>query len=290
MISLLIALFFSLAIMVTFKVWDKKNINIIHAITVNYLIASISGFVMLRTTPSISFYIDQPWLHIAFLSGTFFFLVFNVFALSAQKVGVAITAVSSKMSVIIPVILGSLIFGEKLGLLKTIGVILAMFSFYLIFKKKESIKVKTVLLILPLLLFFGNGINDSLLKYTQFNYINSDIENIKYLTVVFSISLIFGLSTIGIKAIKQPQKFELKNIIAGVWLGICNWLSTLYFLKGLGEIQVSVFIPVFNAGLVSLAAMIGLFFFKEKLSRINIIGIFVSIIAITIIALSNGKY
>jgi len=290
MISLFVALFFSLAIMVTFKIWDKKNINILHAITINYFVAFTCGFFMLKTTPSISFYFSQEWLHIAFLSGTFFFLVFNVFALSAQKAGVAITAVSSKMSVIIPVVLGSLIFGEKLGIIKIIGVLLAMFSFYLIFKRKESVKIKTVVLLLPALLFLGNGINDSLLKYTQFNYIKSDIENLKYLTVVFSISFIFGISAIAIKTIKRPEKIEFKNIKAGIWLGICNWLSTLYFLKGLGEIQVSVFIPVFNAGLVSLAAMIGLFFFKEKLSKINIIGIFVSIIAITIIALSNGKY
>jgi len=284
MIFLLSALFFSLCIMVTFKVFPKYKISVVQAITVNYFVCALLGFSTLRVIPSVSFVADKEWLYVALLSGVFLILVFNVFALSAEKAGVAITAVSSKMSVIIPVLLGAILFGEQLPVLKIIGVVLVMLSFYLVFKKKQGYSLKLGLFILPLLLFLGNGTNDSILKYAQFHFITTDQGYVEYLSVAFGVSFILGLFVLLVKTIAGKEKLVFKNVVAGIWLGTCNWYSTLFFLKGLGQMDVSVFIPVFNAGLVSLAAIIGMLVFKEKFSKLNIAGIILSIIAITIIA------
>jgi drug/metabolite transporter (DMT)-like permease len=284
MIFLFLALFFSLCIMVTFKVFPKYKISVVQAITVNYFVCALLGFSTLGVIPSVSFVADKEWLYVALLSGLFLILVFNVFAQSAEKAGVAITAVSSKMSVIIPVLLGTILFGEQLPLLKIVGVALVMFSFYLIFKKRDGYSLKLGLFVLPLLLFFGNGTNDSILKYAQFHFITTDQGYVEYLSVAFGFSFILGLFVLLVKTITGKEKLIFKNVVAGIWLGTCNWYSTLFFLKGLGQMDVSVFIPVFNAGLVSLAAIIGMIVFKEKFSKLNIAGIVLSIIAITIIA------
>lgn len=274
--------------MVTFKLFPRFRISIIQAITVNYFVCASLGLITLKGLPFESLSADADWMIVAVVSGTFLILVFHVFAMSAEKAGVAITAVSSKMSVIIPVLLGTFIFGESLQFVKIAGVVLVMLSFYLIFRKKSGYKVRTGLLILPLLLFLGNGTNDTVLKYAQYHHITSDIGNVKFLTTAFGISFILGIIILTVKTIITRQPFMGRNLIAGVWLGTCNWFSTLFFLKGLGTMDVSVFIPVFNAGLVSLAALIGLAVFKEELSKVNIAGIVLSIIAITIIAYANG--
>jgi len=287
MIFLFSALFFSLLIIVIFKIFSKYGISVSQAIAINYLVAAIFGFSTIGKSPSFSFYFESDFLHVAIISGIFFILVFNVFALSAEKAGVAITAVSSKMSVIIPVIMGTIIFRESFSLLKILGVILVMLSFYLVFRKKEGYGMKRNLIILPLLLFLGNGTNDTILKYAQFNFIDSDQGFVHYLTIVFSVSFVLGFVFLLVKTITGKIHFGIRHIIAGIILGICNWFSTLFFLKGLGSMDVSVFIPVFNAGLVSLAALTGVFAFKEKLTTVNIIGIAVSLIAITMIAYAN---
>jgi uncharacterized membrane protein len=49
--------------------------------------------------------------------------------------------------------------------------------------------------------------------------------------------------------------------------------------------QVSVFIPIMNISVVGLSSIIGFLVFKEKLRRINWIGIFLAFIAILFIAL-----
>ncbi len=284
MIFLLIALLFSLSIMVSFKLFPRFGIHNIQALTSNYLVCAILGFITLRETPTFSAFSESSMIVTALFSGFFMFVVFNIFALSAEKAGVAITAVSSKMSVIIPVILGSLLFGETFMPLKIAGVILVMLSFYLVFKKKGGYAVKKNLIILPALLFLGNGTNDSILKYAQFTHITDDSGYVRFLTLAFGISFICGSLVLVFRTIRNKETIRLKNILAGVWLGICNWISTLYFLKGLGTMDVSVFIPLFNAGLVSLAALTGLLVFREELSRVNIIGIGISVIAITFIA------
>jgi drug/metabolite transporter (DMT)-like permease len=270
--------------MVSFKLFPRFGIHIIQALTTNYLVCAILGFSTLKEIPSIGMSGSDSMIFIALLSGFFMFVVFNVFALSAKRAGVAITAVSSKMSVIIPVLFGTILFGESFPPLKIFGVILVMLSFYLVFKKKEGFAVKRSLLLLPLLLFLGNGTNDTILKFAQFTHITVNDGYVRFLAYAFGFSFICGLLVMIYRTVRKNEKIQIKNIIVGVWLGICNWISTLYFLKGLGTMDVSVFIPIFNAGLVSLAALIGLLVFREELSRTNIIGIGISVIAITFIA------
>lgn len=284
MIFLLLTLVFSMSIMVSFKLFPRFGIHILQALTTNYLVCAVLGFITLREMPSLSSFAGSNIFVTAIFSGFFMFAVFNVFALSAQRAGVAITAVSSKMSVIIPVLFGTILFGESFPPLKIFGVILVMLSFYLVFKKKEGYAIQRSLFLLPLLLFLGNGTNDTILKFAQFSHITDDDGNVRFLAYAFGLSFIFGFLVLIYRTIWKKESIQMKNIIAGIWLGICNWISTLYFLKGLGTMDVSVFIPIFNAGLVSLAALIGLFVFREELNRTNIIGIGISIIAIFFIA------
>jgi drug/metabolite transporter (DMT)-like permease len=135
------------------------------------------------------------------------------------------------------------------------------------------------------LLFIAVGTNDSLMKTAEHFYITTDF--VPFLATSFGFALIFGLVVFGYKWNKQKQKIELKNIIAGVFLGLLNWYSTLFVLKGLDIFQVSFFIPVYNVGVVALSALIGFVIFKEKLSRINWIGIALAIVAIILIANDN---
>ena len=86
--------------------------------------------------------------------------------------------------------------------------------------------------------------------------------------------------------IRKSLKIKLKDILAGVLLSIVNWYSTYFFIKGLYVIPISLFIPVFNAALVFVAAVSGFFFFGEKLTVVNRIGIILIVLAITAIAFS----
>ncbi len=284
---LLLSLSFALGIIITFKMFPRFKISITQAISANYITASVLGFMSVNNVYFSDFYTDSSWIYVSVISGICLLAGFYVFSATVIKTGAAIGSVSSRVSVVIPVILSVLLFEETLSFLKISGIMLAIFSFYLIFRK-DKYKIEKNLIVFPLLLFFASGINDSLLKYAQYFYIDTDIAYIKFLFVSFSVSFIFSLIILSGRLILKKEFFQIKNIIAGIILGIFNWYSILFFMKGLGQMDVSVFIPVFNAGHVSLSAFAGVLIFKEKLNKINILGLIIATVAVVIIAYADS--
>lgn len=282
MIFLLLAILTSSLIFITFKLFEKTGINNLQAITVNYLTAVIIGYISTTENFSTQFVTEKPWFYLSIISGVLLIVTFLVYAYSIQKVGIAITSVSGKMSVIIPVLLGLLVFHEKASWIRIIGIVIALAAFYLTLIKNREQKAKAIFFVFPLLLFLGNGFNDSLLKISQEFYIQNDFS--MFLTIAFGVSLFAGGLIIAFLLITKKQKLHYKNILAGIILGILNWYSTYFFFAGLAHFDVSVFIPVFNASVVCIAALTGYWFFKEKLSTVNIIGITLAVVAIIFIA------
>ncbi|HBG69711.1 MAG: hypothetical protein A2W93_01110 [Bacteroidetes bacterium GWF2_43_63] len=287
MIWLILALITSTLIMVCFKLFPKFGINTLQAIATNYIVAFIAGW-MTVNPDGVQSLATADWFPLSIASGVLLVLTFFVFASSTAKVGIAITSVSSKMSVLIPVTLGFLVFGESMQALKIAGIIISLPAFYFIFKRNEHFYLKSALLFLPILLFLGNGTNDSLLKTAQYFYLRGDDDLVRYLTAAFGIAFGISILLVTFNCIRNKKNIELKSILAGILLGLLNWYSTLFFLKGLTLVDVTVFIPVFNAGIVCLGAVTGLVFFKEKMGGWNIFGLGLAVVAIILIALGNG--
>lgn len=282
MAYLIIAIILSTLIIVTFRIFNYFNISIVQAITVNYLIACVFGFISEAGSFNLLTLPGQSWFYFSMLMGLSLIVAFNLFAMSAQKAGVAITAISSRMSVAIPVSLGFLLFDDSSGLLKIAGIITGLMAFYLTSKKDKSIRVNKSYIFLPILLFLAVGTNDSLMKVAQHFYITNDF--VPFLATSFGFALVFGLAVFAWKSKEKKQKIRFKNIVAGTILGLFNWYSTLFVLKGLDIFEVSLFMPVYNIGVVALASLTGFIIFREKLSRTNWVGIFLAIIAILLIA------
>ncbi|MCK9611864.1 MAG: DMT family transporter [Bacteroidales bacterium] len=254
----------------------------VQALTVNYLVAFIFGYFSASDLLTASVVISKPWISLSLLSGILLVATFFVYAVSVEKVGVAITSVSGKMSVVIPVLTGFVFFNETAGWMRISGILLALLAFYLTLKKTSSQKVRLKYAILPFLLFLGNGLNDSVFNISQELYITDDFTD--FLTVAFGVSLLICLTILLIQLFGKKNKLNIRSMSAGIALGLLNWFSTYFFLVGLSFFDVSVFVPVFNASIVIVAALIGYFFFKEKFSAVNFIGILLSVVAILLIA------
>lgn len=279
---LILAIVFSTGIVISFKYFSRFNIDNLQAITFNYLVASAMGFLIYPETYTFIELPQKDWFIISCFIGVVFIMVFFVFALSAQKAGVAITAVTSKMSVVIPVSIGIIAYGDNMNLLKVTGILLSLLAFYLIFKTKEKQKVDKRFLLLPVLLFLGNGTNDTFTKHATMFYVGD--ESMLFLANVFLVSLLAGLIILIYSAYRKPLVFSSRNLLAGAWLGFLNFGSSYFFLLGVGIFDSSVFFPVFNVSIVSASALAGLFLFREKLSWVNWSGILLALCAILLIS------
>jgi drug/metabolite transporter (DMT)-like permease len=281
---LLAAILTSSAIVITFKVFERWRIDTIIAITVNYLVASLLGFWLCSSVSSPLAAPGQDWFPVALLTGIMLILTFFLYASSAQKVGVAITSVSGKMSVVIPVLLGFIWFREAATWNKIAGIVVALLAFWLTFRKDRTLPVEKKYFFLPVLLLLGNGILDSLLKMAEGRYIKGDF--IFFLSTAFFVSLIIGMTLLIIQSVRKKRLPDWKSLLAGVFLGILNWYSTYFFLVGLRYFDVSLFVPVFNVSIVTTGALAGFFIFREQLRIINWIGIALAVCAILLMAVS----
>lgn len=281
---IVLAVFFSSCIIISFRLFSIFKIHNLQAITINYVVASVLSYLTFGENVGLVEIVQKPWFFWSVLNGILFILVFFVFARSAQKAGVAITAVASKMSVIIPVAIGVLIYKDELNGFKMAGILSAFPAFYLIFAGRQSHEPNLKYIFLPVLLFLGTGSNDSIMKHAQKFYIGD--EYLLFLASVFFVALLIGLSFSARQTIKRKESVKWRSIGAGILLGFFNFSSTYFFLRSLAIFESSVFFPVFNVSIVSMGALIGYLVFKEKLQRKNWLGIGMAVATILFIAMS----
>lgn len=287
MIFLLITIITSVLIIISFKVFNILDVSTNQVITFNYLFGFVYGLVFREDNYSMNQVIESDWLIPSVFIGFIFILGFYLFSQSAEKAGVSITAVSAKMSVIIPVMAGFILFGDSLSTLKITGIGLALLSFYFIFKKgdKESINYKYI--ILPLSLLLVSGINDTLVKFMEHNYLTDNV--LLFLTFVFLSAFIFGVIFSLADSKNRRKLISFKGVLGGFLLGTFNFWNAWAFIKSMNIFESSMLFPTVNVSVVSISAFVGLLFFKEKLKIINWIGIFMALIAILLISLENGN-
>ncbi|WP_298541065.1 EamA family transporter [uncultured Aquimarina sp.] len=288
MIYLLLSIFASSWILITFKLFAKYNIDTQQAIIVNYVIACISGLVAYTEPIDIISITKSSWFYGTIALGFIFILVFNFMAITTQKNGLSVAAVASKMSVAIPVIFGIIVYNEITGALKIIGIIIALIAVYMTsMKTVGGIAIKKENLIYPLLVFLGGGIIDTSLKFMETNYV-AKMDVPIFSATIFSFAAILGIFTLAYKAAKGTLKINVKNIIAGICLGIPNYFSIYFLIQALRNenIDSSTVFIINNVAVLLVSTFAGILFFKEKLLLKNWIGIVLAIMSILFVTFS----
>jgi len=287
LIYLLLSILASTAIFIVFKLFERYKINTLQAIVVNYITASICGLLNYTPIVRITKIIDYKWFYGAIALGFLFIAVFNLMALTAQRNGLSVASVASKMSVVIPVVFGLYAYNESLGFQKVFGIILALVAVYLTaIKAKSSISIRHGLF-LPFILFLGSGIIDASIKYLETTYVAKNDIPI-FSATIFGCSAIIGIIILMLKAINKSFNFKIQNVIGGIVLGIINYYSIFYLLKALQfeGLESSTLFTVNNVAIVMVSTLVGLFLFKESISKKNWLGICLAIVSILLVTLA----
>lgn len=284
MIYLLLSIAASTLLFIIFKLFNVYKINTFQAIVVNYAVACICGILSYDSKINTTEIIRSEWFYGAIGLGFLFITVFNLMALTAQKNGLSVASVASKMSVIIPIVFGVYVYNESAGFQKIIGIVLALIAVYLAsVKSKTSINFKKNLA-LPLLVFIGSGIIDTSIKYIETKYVPENGIPI-FSATIFSFAFTIGILMVIYKLASKQFQFDSKSIIGGIVLGIVNYYSIFFLLKALNTEgnESSTLFTINNVGIVMLSTLVGLLVFKEHISRKNWIGIGLAIVSIILV-------
>jgi len=283
LIYLLLSILSSTGIFVLFKFFSKYKVDTLQAIVINYVTACTCGILFYDKHITPSEIINSNWFIAAVSLGFLFIAIFNVMALTAQKNGLSVASVASKMSVVIPVLFGIVVYNESIGFQKLSGIILALIAVYLTsVKSKGNTTITSSSIYLPILLFLGSGIID-----TSSNHFAPKDNMELFLAMIFGIAGIIGFLILCYKSIKLKQHFKLKSIPFGIALGVINYCSMYFLLKALrvdGFESSSIF-TINNVVIVAVSTLTGLLVFKERISNKNWIGIILAVVSIILVTL-----
>ncbi|WP_138433639.1 DMT family transporter [Winogradskyella algicola] len=282
MIFLVLSVLSSTSIFILFKLFKLYNVDTLQAIVYNYITASICGIILFDKKNDIIDFVNEPWFYVALVLGFLFISIFNVMALTAQKNGLSVASVASKMSVIIPILFGIIVYNESVGFYKIVGIMFALVAVVLASIKPKSNVRLTKTIYLPIILFLGSGVIE-----TSVNHFAPEGNMPLFLAIIFASAGIIGLILVSIKTIKEKQVFKVKAIPFGFALGLVNYCSMYFLLKALRVegFESSVVFTVNNVAIVAVSCLTGLLLFKEVISSKNWFGIGLALISIILVTL-----
>lgn len=288
MLFLLLSILTSTSLGLIFKVFPRFGVHTFQAIVFNYITCVICAWVALGAFPVSASTVQESWFPLAAGLGVIFIIAFNTGAYTFQQFGLTIGAVMQKMSILFTVAWSLTIFQEPVTVLKIIGVLAAAGAIW--FTNQPSAQVlenlknqPRWLFIFPALTLLLSSVIEIALIYLQKQ--SGGGANLNMIACLFGMAAVFGMVLASGGLISGKMKWQWKNVLAGVTLGVPNFFSIYFLLKlidtGWGG---SVVFPVNNVGIIVAAAFAAWWAFNEKLSRNNWVGLVLAVLAIVLIA------
>jgi drug/metabolite transporter (DMT)-like permease len=213
-----------------------------------------------------------------------FLFVGSIFAFSKSVIlsGAALSTVSSRLSVFVPIVLSIIIFNELPNLYQTIGLVftaatIILFYFSVrnpnntIFEKEKFLYLIAVLI--------GIGTADFFMKVFQVNWESSAKPWFLFWIFGFSFLITFLLS------IKERKNIDRSALLLGILMGVPNLFSS-YFLIGALKSYPAVFVyPFVNMSIIVLTAFIVKFIWNEQWNFYSKLALAAGIVAIILLSL-----
>ena len=282
MIYVFISIFCSVLVSILLKVAKRYDVNMVQAIAINYIVAASACLFIFK--PSLSFPAESPIGTYALL-GILLPSLFLILAISVTKSGIVRTDIAQRLSLLIPLLAAFLLFGEHISNQKLIAIVVGIVAVLLSIPWKQNQSSASYSWVYPLLVFIGMGIIDVFFKQL------ATFSEIPFTTSLFWVFLLAHFVSIILLAYNRwikKEHLKVKNILFGIVLGTFNFGNILFYLKAHKALstQPSIVFTSMNIGVIALGSLVGLWLFKEKLSRLNYMGIGLAVLAILLISLA----
>lgn len=260
----------SVIVSVLLKIARRNHVNIQQAIAFNYVTAmTLTWFVLQPTLPH---YIQNlPWglfVTLGILLPTVFLIMFR----AVETAGIVRSDAAQRLSLFIPIIASFLLFGELLSLPKLVSLVIAFCALLCLLYKPLSDNHNAPIFLF--LVWIGYGVIDILFK--QFAKTGTAFSTGLLITFALAGLLMF------IYLFVMRTRFDLPSIIAGIILGLFNFGNILFYIRAhqVFKTNPTLVFTTMNIGVITLGTIVGSLIFREKISRLNALGIVLAITAV----------
>lgn len=281
---ILISIICSVFVGVLFKIARKKNLSIYQIIAWNYIFALLSLILVYQPKLTTNFGIQTTWV-----LGSLMILLPVIFVFQAKAIkysGIVKTDIAQRLSLFISIFFSLFIAKEVFNSYKILGLTIAFIAIFFTFYKKQKAEADSRKMYFLVLVLFGFGIIDILFKKVA---TIGELPFTALLLLVFIGAFLIAGSIATYTMITQKETFSITNMYWGMFVGLLNFGNISFYIKAhqvLSSNPSTVFIGM-NMGVIVLGSLIGVFYFKEKLTKLNYVGIAFSLVSIALIAYSQ---
>jgi drug/metabolite transporter (DMT)-like permease len=192
--------------------------------------------------------------------------------------GIVKSDAAQRLSLFIPIIWALVFFGEVLTPARGLGVALAFIALLCLLYKPNTTHISNNAksFALPLIgVWLGYGVIDILFKQL------AKLDKAAFAGNLFVSFVLAGLLIFAYLFFKRTR-WHFKSLFAGVALGILNFGNILFYVRAhqaFKDNPTLVFAGM-NMGVIALGTLVGAWAFREKISRVNAIGVLLAMCSI----------
>lgn len=275
MTYLLLSVVCSVLVSVLLKLSKRFQLDIGQMVAWNYVVAGALTLVALRPAWAPLHRSDAPWPALIAL-GVLLPTIFLVLGASVRHAGIVRSDTAQRLSLVISLLAAFFLFGQRFDALVAVGCVLGLVAMVgVVWRGQQGGAHRSVAAWgYPVAVFVGSGVIDVLFKRVAV----ASIPLGSALLVTFGLALVVAFTI----ELLRRARFNRRNLAAGVLLGLLNFGNILFYLqahRALPHNPALVFASM-NLGVVALGALTGLVVFRERLGRVNAVGLGLALLAV----------
>lgn len=257
---LLLAIFCSAMISICMRLSSGKVGSHFSMLATNYFVCGVLGALYsdfsLLTTQTAGLSITMI---LGVLNGVILLAGLVLLQVSTRKNGIVLSSLFMKLGLLVPFVVSILFFREVPTGLQVAGFCVAVGAIVLFNLKKDSQAGRFGIGLILLLL--ANGSGDAIVKV--FEALGPANLSNHFLCLSFSIAFLLCSGLV----IWKKEQFDVKALLFGSMIGVVNFFSSKFLLGALSQLPAVVVFPTFSVAAMLVITLIGVAFFKERLSK-----------------------
>ncbi len=303
MVYLALAVACSLAIVAIFKHSERRGLDRIALLTVNYAVAfAVAGLLLgvgvEETVGGLG--LHPGLLALGVWTGALFIGGFVLFSYAIRVAGMALATGVMRLAVALPFLASWLVWGEVPSAAQAVGLAVAGAAFFLIARREAPASAGHIAGASPeqaepgakpgawrvaavlLLLFLAGGVVDISMKAFDEVFAATSSRAL-FLLMVFGVAFGIGLVLVVHRGARTGLWPRGATVGWGVVLGLVNYGSAEFILQAIARLSGLFVFPVNNIAIVIGAALLGVLVWGERLSRANRLGLGLSVLALLLL-------
>ena len=282
MLFLILSVACSVLVSVLLKLAPRRGVDIAQAVTWNYLAASVLSLLVLQPSLQTLQSGHTPWLALLGLAVALPG-IFLVLARAVREAGIVRSDVAQRLSLLLSLMAAFLLFGEHANGWKLAGLGLGLLAIIGVSARNGETGSNARGTWGWLLgVWVGFALIDILLKRVAL----AGTPSTAALLVSFGIAFVLMLAWQLQRHVSGASKLTARNLGFGLLLGLLNFGNILFYVRAhqaMPHSPATIFAGM-NIGVVCLGALVGVWVFGEKTSRLNRAGLLLAVVAIGLIA------